>query len=160
MVQRKAHALTNVLCLLAFCAIYTEVAVAADSVASGAVFQAMPVERTGIDHINPQYWRGRLDSAVRFFNQMVPGCGVALGDIDNDGRTDVILSGFRGLSLYRNLGDWKFENLTKSIGYPQDSLQYCTGPTVADIDADGDLDLVCPGKSGLYLFENLRQQKR
>ena len=26
-----------------------------------------------------------------------------------------------------------------------------------DIDADGDLDLVCPGKSGLYLFENLKQ---
>ncbi|HEV3164361.1 MAG TPA: VCBS repeat-containing protein [Isosphaeraceae bacterium] len=26
---------------------------------------------------------------------------------------------------------------------------------VIDIDGDGDLDLVCPGKSGLYLFENL-----
>ena len=25
-----------------------------------------------------------------------------------------------------------------------------------DIDGDGDIDLVCPGKSGLYLFENLR----
>ena len=24
-----------------------------------------------------------------------------------------------------------------------------------DIDGDGDIDLVCPGKSGLYLFENL-----
>jgi len=24
-----------------------------------------------------------------------------------------------------------------------------------DIDADGDLDVVAPGKSGLYLFENL-----
>ncbi len=30
--------------------------------------------------------------------------------------------------------------------------------TAIDIDRDGDLDLVCPGKSGLYLFENLRQQ--
>ena len=27
--------------------------------------------------------------------------------------------------------------------------------TVVDIDGDGDLDIVCPGKSGLYLFENL-----
>lgn len=27
--------------------------------------------------------------------------------------------------------------------------------TAIDIDRDGDLDLVCPGKSGLYLFENL-----
>ena len=27
--------------------------------------------------------------------------------------------------------------------------------TVIDIDKDGDLDIVCPGKSGLYLFENV-----
>jgi hypothetical protein len=25
---------------------------------------------------------------------------------------------------------------------------------VADLDGDGDLDFVTPGKSGLYLFEN------
>ena len=32
-----------------------------------------------------------------------------------------------------------------------------TGLQIAaiDIDQDGDIDLVCPGKSGLYLFENL-----
>lgn len=29
-----------------------------------------------------------------------------------------------------------------------------------DIDRDGDVDLVCPGKSGLYLFENLRRKRR
>jgi hypothetical protein len=28
--------------------------------------------------------------------------------------------------------------------------------TAIDLDRDGDLDLVCPGKSGLYWFENLR----
>ena len=32
--------------------------------------------------------------------------------------------------------------------------------TAIDIDRDGDLDLVCPGKSGLYLFENLRSAER
>lgn len=30
---------------------------------------------------------------------------------------------------------------------------------VVDIDKDGDLDLVCPGKSGLYLFENLTRSR-
>ncbi len=29
--------------------------------------------------------------------------------------------------------------------------------TAIDIDGDGDIDLVCPGKSGLYLFENLNK---
>ncbi len=27
--------------------------------------------------------------------------------------------------------------------------------TPIDLDDDGDIDLVCPGKSGLYWFENL-----
>ena len=31
--------------------------------------------------------------------------------------------------------------------------------TAIDIDGDGDLDLVCPGKSGLYLFENLGDRR-
>jgi len=30
---------------------------------------------------------------------------------------------------------------------------------VVDIDADGDLDLVCPGKSGLFLVENLTKSR-
>ena len=36
-----------------------------------------------------------------------------------------------------------------------------TGLQLTDIDigGDGDLDLVCPGKSGLYLFENLGNEK-
>ena len=36
-----------------------------------------------------------------------------------------------------------------------------TGLEIAfgDIDGDGDIDLVCPGKSGLYLFENLAHSK-
>jgi hypothetical protein len=31
--------------------------------------------------------------------------------------------------------------------------------TLTDIDGDGDIDIVAPGKSGLYLFENLRLPK-
>ncbi len=31
---------------------------------------------------------------------------------------------------------------------------------VVDVDRDGDLDLVCPGKSGLFLVENLTKRAR
>jgi hypothetical protein len=32
-------------------------------------------------------------------------------------------------------------------------------PTVTDVDGDGDVDIVAPGKSGLYLFENLHAKE-
>jgi hypothetical protein len=31
--------------------------------------------------------------------------------------------------------------------------------TAIDLDGDGDIDLVCPGKSGLYWFENLTKSR-
>ncbi|MFZ9089653.1 MAG: FG-GAP repeat domain-containing protein [Planctomycetaceae bacterium] len=40
--------------------------------------------------------------------------------------------------------------------FPRGSAGTGLQMSAIDIDGDGDLDLVCPGKSGLYLFENLR----
>ncbi|MBC8125109.1 MAG: VCBS repeat-containing protein [Candidatus Kapabacteria bacterium] len=74
-------------------------------------------------------------------NSMVPGCGVAIGDINGDSKPDLIFSSFGGLGFYRNDGGWKFTDITASIGYPNDSLQFSTGLNLVDIDADGDLDL-------------------
>jgi hypothetical protein len=38
--------------------------------------------------------------------------------------------------------------------FPPDTAGTGLQMTAIDIDGDGDLDLICPGKSGLYLFEN------
>ena len=39
--------------------------------------------------------------------------------------------------------------------FPRGSAGTGLQMAAVDIDGDGDIDLVCPGKSGLYLFENL-----
>jgi len=45
------------------------------------------------------------------------GSGVTAGDIDGDGLCDIYYAGLSGGSvLYRNLGDWKFADITKASG--------------------------------------------
>ena len=44
------------------------------------------------------------------------GMGVACADFDNDGFTDIFVTGYGGNTLYRNRGNGKFENITKRAG--------------------------------------------
>jgi hypothetical protein len=67
--------------------------------------------------------------------------GVAVGDIDCDGRDDLLVTGWRGQRLYRNLGG-RFEDATEATGLASDL--WGTSAAFADLDSDGDLDLyVC-----------------
>jgi hypothetical protein len=105
-------------------------------------FTCLPPEATGIDFTN------RLSDAKAAENQIrLNGSGVALGDVDGDGWCDIYLCGLEGdNALYRNLGDWRFTNVTAQAGVAC-SGQYSTGATFADIDGDGDLDLLAPASS-------------
>jgi hypothetical protein len=68
------------------------------------------------------------------------------GDVDNDGRVDFFLTtvypGDKSV-LYRNLGNWKFEEVTKQSGVSTESTYQAA---FADINGDGFLDLVSGGK--------------
>jgi hypothetical protein len=76
------------------------------------------------------------------------GAGVAMGDVDGDGRTDLFLAHTDGCSaLYRNKGGWKFEDITKAAGVGACD-RHTTGVTFADIDGDRDLDLVMLATTG------------
>ncbi len=69
--------------------------------------------------------------------------GAAVGDFNNDGLPDLIVSCFGGVVLYRNNGDGTFTDVTKSTGLDIDK-GWATGATFGDYDGDGNADLFVP----------------
>jgi hypothetical protein len=66
--------------------------------------------------------------------------GVAVGDYNNDGWPDLLVTCFGGVVLYRNNGDGTFTDATKSAGLSGDT-QWATGAAFGDYDGDGWDDL-------------------
>lgn len=72
------------------------------------------------------------------------GGGVAVGDINNDGYTDVYFSGNSvSNKLYMNSGKWSFKDITLASGTAGRN-DWATGVTMVDINGDNWLDIyVC-----------------
>ena len=71
----------------------------------------------------------------------VMGMGVAVGDFDNDGQTDVFVTCVGENHLFKNLGGGKFSDVTASAGVAGDVKQWSTAACFLDYDNDGKLDL-------------------
>lgn len=116
----------------------------------------MPSDRTGIITTNryddPRMW----SSLHREYHVGAIGTGVAIGDYDDDGRPDVyIVSKIESPRLFRNLGNWRFEDVTVTAGVGDDSGEWKQGAAFADVDNDGRLDLyVCRFGVPNLLFMN------
>ena len=68
--------------------------------------------QTGIQFTNVLSEERALTNQI-FLN----GSGVAAGDVDGDGLCDLFFCGLDSPNvLYRNLGGWKFENITRAAG--------------------------------------------
>ncbi len=65
--------------------------------------------------------------------------GTALGDYDNDGFADLLVTGYGGLQLYWNAGDGTFLDVSAAAGL--DDRLWSTSAAWGDLDGDGCLDL-------------------
>jgi hypothetical protein len=97
---------------------------------------------TGIDFANNI--TNTKDFNIFKYRNFYNGGGVAIGDINNDGLPDVFFTANMGANkLYLNKGAFKFEDITESAGI-RNSGRWGTGVVMADINADGWLDIyVC-----------------
>jgi hypothetical protein len=125
-----------------------------------AVLQVPKNGRTGFTLLSPSQtgiqFTNHLTEARANQNRILEnGSGVALGDVDSDGWCDVYLCRIDGPNvLYRNRGNWQFEDITASAGVACHG-QSSTGAVFADVDGDGDLDLLVNGIGvGTRLFLN------
>jgi len=66
--------------------------------------------------------------------------GASVGDYNNDGRSDLLVTCFGGVVLYRNNGDGTFTDVTKEAGLSGDRM-WATGAAFGDYEGDGWADL-------------------
>jgi enediyne biosynthesis protein E4 len=66
--------------------------------------------------------------------------GAVVGDYNNDGWPDLLVTCFGGVVLYRNNGDGTFTDVSKQSGLSSD-LGWATGAAFGDYDNDGWVDL-------------------
>jgi hypothetical protein len=88
---------------------------------------------------------------------MQNGMGADWGDFDGDGRLDLVVTNFDGQtnSLYRNLGNGFFLDVSYASGIGEPSLPYVGWAAIfADMDLDGRLDLFVTNG---HVFENVAQ---
>lgn len=105
-----------------------------------AGFERVGASAAGIDFTNDV---SREEAITRLL--IADGSGVALGDVDGDGRCDIFLMSLtKPCRLFRNLGGWKFADFTEESGLGPIAGPgwYGKGACFADVNGDGHLDLI------------------
>ena len=83
------------------------------------------------------------------YQDFYSGGGVSIGDIDNDGLSDIFFTGNQvPARLYKNMGGMVFEDITARAGLDHMGRGWYTGTSMIDINSDGFLDIYI-SKSGM-----------
>ncbi len=135
------------------------------------LFTKLEAEKTGIyienPYDDPQMWTRRY----REFMGGGMGSGICAGDYDGDGKVDLYVNTkTKPGRLFRNLGDWRFKDVTEEAGLSQEASLFSRlksvvssdetvvwgqGSTFADVNNDGLLDLyVCRNAASNFLYIN------
>ena len=123
------------------------------------LFVQLAPEETGVrtenNYADPDMW-GRH---YRELEIGAIGTGVAIGDYDGDGQPDLfVVSKTESCRLFRNLGGFKFEDVTVKAGVGDEGESariWKQGATFADVNNDGLLDIyVCRFDAPNLLYIN------
>lgn len=135
----------NLHILLLFCFAYLVVSCdnknkdTVDKPIENTLFTLLPPDSTGVKFINAieNHKNFNIFKYRNFYN----GGGVALGDINNDGLTDIYLTGNMVPNrLFLNKGNFKFEDISETANI-LGNKPWSTGVVMADINNDGLLDI-------------------
>ena len=120
------------------------------------MFAQLPPEETGVKVANPYDDPRMWGDLYHEFEDGSIGTGIAIGDYDGDGRPDIfVVTKTKGCRLFRNLGNYTFEDVTAKAGVGAESGVWNEGATFVDIDNSGRLDIyVCRFNAPNLLYIN------
>ena len=116
------------------------------------LFALLSSKETGIDFSNTLEETHKMN--IITYPDFYSGGGVAIGDIDNDGLSDILFTGNQvPCRLYKNKGKMVFEDITTGSRLDQMEKGWFTGATMIDLNTDGFLDIyIC--QSGMEAPED------